>query len=184
MSRHCVAIIDMLKGPSRWGTPFMYPGAENIVPNLKKLTAFAHNNDSCVAVIKQYPDDPPYQRAEVSENAVRNDFVLGLQPDQAQGELSVVQKNRSQSAFAHTDFDRYLREKDCDTVVVTGVETNAGVRITASDALYHAYKVICISDCCASSTEFMHNAGLRDLEIFSEVITLQEYMYKYSRVRV
>lgn len=179
MSRHCIIIIDMPKGSSTWGT------AKHIVFNLKKLIAFAYNNDSCVVLVKPYPDDPPDRRAEVADkDDIRNDFVLGFRPDPARGEVLVVPKKRSPSAFAHTDFDRYLREKDCDTVVVTGVETNAGVRITASDALYHACKVICISDCCAASTEFMHKAGLRDLAVFSEMMTLQEYMYKYSRVRV
>lgn len=185
MSRHCITVMDILKEPSRWETPGRYPAAERVVSNLKRLITFGHDNDTCVAFI-QDPYLGDYLQGSPGgspKDTKSTDPVLGLHPDQARGELLVVQKNSRLSAFAYTDFDHYLREKSCDTVVVTGVETNAGVRITASDALYHAYKVICISDCCTSSSEFMHKAGLRDLEMFSEVVTLQEYMYKYSRVR-
>ena len=103
-----------------------------------------------------------------------SDFIPELKPREDLGDY-IVPKRRH-SAFAYTDFDLYLREEKIDTVVVTGVWTNVCVRSTASDALYHAYNVICIADCVASATEEMHLAGLRDMGLFAEIMTLEEYM--------
>lgn len=186
MGKHCITIIDMLKDFIGPDAPLRCPAGEDIVPNLQKLHAFAHENDINVVFVQEAhrPNDADFKVRPV--HAVRgtegSDFIPELRPDESKGDY-VVQKRRH-SAFAYTDFDLYLREEGCDTVVVTGVWTNVCVRSTASDALYHAYKVICISDCCASNTEAMHEAGLRDMELFAEVITLDEYMKKYAKSRV
>ena len=76
----------------------------------------------------------------------------------------------------YTDLDLYLREENIDTVVVTDVWTNVCVRCSASDASYRAYKVIGLSDCCASKDEEMHKSGLRDTAIFAKVMTSEEYI--------
>eukprot|EP00825_Cyclidium_porcatum_P042574 TRINITY_DN5862_c0_g1_i1.p2 TRINITY_DN5862_c0_g1~~TRINITY_DN5862_c0_g1_i1.p2 ORF type:complete len:132 (-),score=7.25 TRINITY_DN5862_c0_g1_i1:274-669(-) len=90
----------------------------------------------------------------------------------------IVQKRRH-STFSYTDFDLYCREEKIDTVVVTGVWTNVCVRSTASDALYHAYNVVAVSDCCASANEEMHQGGLRDMGLFAEIKTLEEYLREW-----
>ncbi len=50
------------------------------------------------------------------------------------------------------------------------------MRSTASDALYNAYRVITLADCCASKTEEMHEYGLNDLSIFTKVQNMKEFM--------
>ncbi|MNH29460.1 Maleamate amidohydrolase [compost metagenome] len=92
-------------------------------------------------------------------------------------------QKRRHSAFSYTDMDLFLREEGIDTVAVTGVWTNVCVRSTASDAMYHTYKVVCISDCCASKDEEMHLSGLRDIGIFGEVVTLEQYKEKNAVVK-
>jgi nicotinamidase-related amidase len=64
-----------------------------------------------------------------------------------------------------------------------GVWTNVCVRCSASDASYRAYKVIAISDCCASKDEEMHKAGLRDMAIFAKVMTSDEYISDWQNNR-
>jgi nicotinamidase-related amidase len=87
----------------------------------------------------------------------------------------VVQKRRH-SAFSYTDFDLFCREEEIDTVVLTGVWTNVCVRSTGSDALYHGYNVICLSDSTASKDDSMHESGLRDIDLFGDIMTTKEYM--------
>ncbi|MDA6131302.1 isochorismatase family protein, partial [Escherichia coli] len=69
----------------------------------------------------------------------------------------------------------FLREEEIDTVVLTGVWTNVCVRSTASDALYHGYNVICISDATASQDDDMHVSGLRDIDIFGDILSTENY---------
>ena len=100
-----------------------------------------------------------------------SDFIKELYPEEDE---YIVQKRRH-SGFAYTDLDLYLREENTNTVVVTGVWTNVCVRSTASDALYSAYKVIALSDGCASKTEEMHEYGLNDLGLFAKILTIDEF---------
>lgn len=186
MGRHAIAVIDMLNdfiGPQ---APLRCPAGEEIVPNIQKAVEFSRLNDDRVICVQEAhrKNDADFRVRPV--HAIKgtwgSDFIPDLKPDEAKGDY-IVQKRRH-SAFAYTDFDLYLREEECDTVVITGVWTNVCCRSTASDALYHAYKVICISDCNASATPEMHECGLRDIGLFGEVITLDEYIKKYAKTEL
>ncbi|GAV21914.1 cysteine hydrolase family protein [Carboxydothermus pertinax] len=179
--RHCIVIIDMLNDFIGPNAPLRCPDGEKIVPNLQKLVEFAHEKGINVVFVQEAhrKNDADFRVRPV--HAIKgtwgSDFIPELRPDEEKGDY-IVQKRRH-SAFAYTDLDLYLREEKIDTVVVTGVWTNVCVRSTASDALYHAYNVIAISDCCASKDEEMHQAGLRDMALFAEVMTLEEYMKEW-----
>lgn len=182
MGRHCIVVIDMLNDFIGKKVPLRCPAGEEIVANLQKLVEYARNNGDRVVFVQEAhrKNDADFKVRPV--HAIKgtwgSDFIPDLRPDEEKGDY-IVQKRRH-SAFAYTDFDLYLREEECDTVVVTGVWTNVCCRSTASDALYHAYKVIALSDCNASATEEMHQSGLRDMGLFAEVIKLKEYMEKYD----
>ena len=177
-NRHCIAVIDMLNdfiGPQ---APLRCPDGEKIVPNIRQLLDFARDNRVNICHIQEAHRQEDADFRVRPRHAIKgtwgSDFIPELKPQEDRGDY-IVPKRRH-SAFAYTDFDLYLREEKIDTVVVAGVWTNVCVRSTASDALYHAYNVICISDCVASATEEMHLAGLRDMGLFAEIMTLNEYM--------
>ncbi|MGE5454746.1 MAG: cysteine hydrolase family protein [Methylocystaceae bacterium] len=185
MGRHCITVIDMLNDFIGEKAPLRCPDGEKIVPALQKLVEFAHQDTDkfAVAFIQEAHRDKDADFRVRPRHAIKgswgSDFIPDLMPNFDKGDY-VVQKRRH-SAFAYTDFDLYCREEDVDTVVVTGVWTNVCVRSTASDALYHTYRVIAISDCCASATKEMHEAGLVDIGIFGRVMTLDEYMKEFGK---
>ncbi len=179
MPRHAILVIDMLNDFVGEKAPLRCPGADNIVPNLQKLFNWirTRNKDDVQIVHIQEAhrkNDADFRVRPV--HAVKgtwgSDFIKDLYPE---GEEYIVQKRRH-SGFAHTDLDLFLREENIDTVVVTGVWTNVCVRSTASDALYNAYKVITLSDGSASKTEEMHEYGLKDLSLFSKIMSIDEYI--------
>ncbi|MCL6460188.1 MAG: cysteine hydrolase [Gorillibacterium sp.] len=182
MSKHAVVIIDMLNDFIHPDGALTCPNGERIVPALQELIAFSHDNDIQVIFVQEA------HRAKDADFKVRpihaikgtwgSDFIAELQPQTDKGDY-VIQKRRH-SAFSYTDMDLFLREEGIDTVVVTGVWTNVCVRSTASDALYHTYAVKCISDCCASKDEDMHVSGLRDIGIFGEILTLEDYKSRFA----
>lgn len=179
MARHAILVIDMLNDFVGEKALLRCPGADDILPNLKKLFEWVRNkkNDDIHLVHIQEAhrkNDADFRVRPV--HAVKgtwgSDFIKELYPS---SEEYIVPKRRH-SGFAYTDLDLYLREENIDTVVVTGVWTNVCVRSTASDALYHAYKVITLSDCCASKTKEMHEYGLKDLSMFTKIMTIDEYI--------
>ncbi|KXG75109.1 cysteine hydrolase family protein [Thermotalea metallivorans] len=184
MARHAILVIDMLNDFIGEKAPLRCPGGDAIIPNLQKLFGWVRSRrDDNVQLVhiqeahRKNDADFRVRPVHAVKGTWGSDFIPELYP---QGDEYIVQKRRH-SGFAYTDLDLYLREENIDTVVVTGVWTNVCVRSTASDALYHAYKVITLSDGCASKTEEMHEYGLKDLSIFTKVMTIDEYIEAWEK---
>ena len=184
MSRHAILVIDMLNDFVGEKAPLRCPGGEEIVPNLQNLFQWVRSrkgDDVQLVFIQEAhrENDADFRVRPI--HAVKgtwgSDFIPELYPEK--GEY-IVQKRRH-SGFQHTDLDLFLREENIDTVVVTGVWTNVCVRSTATDALAKAYRVITLSDGCASKTKEMHQYGLNDLSIFSKVMTIGEYVQAWEK---
>lgn len=184
MTRHAILVIDMLNDFVGEKAPLRCPGGETIIPDLQKLFKWVRGregDDVQLVFIEEAhrENDADFRVRPV--HAVKgtwgSDFISELYPEK--GEY-IVQKRRH-SGFAYTDLDLYLREENIDTVVMTGVWTNVCVRSTATDALARAYKVITLSDGCASKTEEMHEYGLNDLSIFSKIMTIDEYIDAWEK---
>lgn len=184
MSRHAILVIDMLNDFVGEKAPLRCPGGETIIPDLQKLFKWVRNrkgDDVQLVHIEEAhrENDADFRVRPV--HAVRgtwgSDFIVELYPEK--GEY-IVPKRRH-SGFQYTDLELYLREEDIDTVVVTGVWTNVCVRSTATDALARAFRVITLSDGCASKTEEMHEYGLKDLSMFSKIMTIDEYIDAWER---
>lgn len=187
MKRHGIVVIDMLNDFVGEQAPLRCPGGEQIIPDLQRLFAWVRERNARGLDDVQLIHIQEAHRKNDADFRVRprhavkgtwgSDFIKELYPE---GEEYIVPKRRH-SGFAHTDLDLYLREENIDTVVVTGVWTNVCVRSTASDALYNAYKVITLSDGVHSKNDEMHEAGLRDLSIFTKVMTIDEYIDAWEK---
>jgi len=179
MTKHAILVIDMLNDFVGEKASLRCPGGETIIPDLQKVFKWvrARENDEIHLIHIQEAHrkndaDFRVRPRHAVDGTWGSDFISELYPE---GDEYIVKKRRH-SGFAHTDLDLYLREENIDTVVVTGVWTNVCVRSTATDALANAYKVITLSDGCASKTEEMHEYGLNDLSIFTKVMTIDEYI--------
>jgi nicotinamidase-related amidase len=176
--KHCVVIIDMLNDFIDEKGALLCKNGQRIVPKIRELVDFSHNQNIQVVHVQEAhrKNDRDFRVRPV--HAIKgtwgSEFIPELQPEEDKGDY-VVQKRRH-SAFSYTDFDLFLREEEIDTVVLTGVWTNVCVRSTASDALYHGYNVICISDATDSQTDEMHVSGLRDIDIFGDIMSTEEYI--------
>ncbi len=178
MAKHAILVIDMLNDFVAPGGALECPNARNIIPNLQSLFEWVRAREGDEVQLVHIEEAHRVNDADFKVRPVHavkgtwgSDFIPELQP--AEGEY-IVQKRRH-SGFAYTDLDLYLREEKIDTVVVTGVWTNMCVRSTASDAVYRTYKVIALSDGCESKNEELHQNGLRDMEFFAKVMTIDEY---------
>lgn len=74
------------------------------------------------------------------------------------GEPTVVK--RAVSAFAGSDLEVLLRAGDADTLLLAGFVTHFAVEGTARDAADRGYRVVTLSDCCASNGDARHQSSL------------------------
>jgi ureidoacrylate peracid hydrolase len=81
----------------------------------------------------------------------------------------IVQKHRY-SAFYGTDLEIVLRGMTVDTVVISGVLTNACCESTARDAMYRDFRVIFLSDLCATFDIPAYDGGTIPAEVVQRVV--------------
>lgn len=176
--KHALVVIDMLNDFIGEKATLRCENGEKIVTEIRKAIDFCHENNIQVIHVqdahRENDADFRVRPVHAIKGTWGSEFIPELQPEEDKGDY-VVQKRRH-SAFSYTDFDLFLREEGIDTVVLTGVWTNVCVRSTASDALYHGYNVIALSDATASQDEDMHRSGLRDMALFGQIITTDEYI--------
>jgi nicotinamidase-related amidase len=67
------------------------------------------------------------------------------------------------SAFHATDIDTRLRQRDVDSLVVTGLSTSGCVRATAVDGLQYDYPVVVPREAVGDRNADAHVANLFDL---------------------
>jgi biuret amidohydrolase len=67
------------------------------------------------------------------------------------------------SSFVGTLFDDMLRERNIDTLVVSGITTDCCVDCTVRDAFHRNYNVFVVADACAAYDEETHRAALNGL---------------------
>jgi nicotinamidase-related amidase len=175
--KHAIVVIDMLNDFIGEKATLRCESGEKIVPDIRRLVDFAHDNNIQVIHVQEAHREKDRDFRVRPVHAIKgtwgSQFIPELQPEEDKGDY-VVQKRRH-SAFSYTDFDLFCREEEIDTLVLTGVWTNVCVRSTASDGLYHGYNIICISDATASKDEDMHISGLRDIDIFGDIMTVDQY---------
>lgn len=182
MAKHAILVIDMLNDFVGETAKLRCPGGEKIIPDLQRLFRWVRDRrlegKDDVEIVhvqeahRKNDADFRVRPAHAVKGTWGSDFIPELYPN---NDEYIVQKRRH-SGFAHTDLDLYLREENIDTVVVSGVWTNVCVRSTATDALANAFKVVTLSDGVHSKNDEMHESGLRDLSIFTKVMTIDEYI--------
>jgi nicotinamidase-related amidase len=82
----------------------------------------------------------------------------------------IVLNHHRVSCFQGTELDVVLRGAAIDTLVLTGVATNLAVESTARAGADLGYRIVVVSDACATTSEHAHDASLASLAMFADVI--------------
>lgn len=94
----------------------------------------------------------------------------------------IVIKHRY-SAFKGTNLDLLLRSAGIQTVILTGVATNACVESTGRDAYMHDYYLVFVSDGTATTSPAAHQASLANIDqFFGQVASIDEIVGAWAAV--
>ncbi len=78
------------------------------------------------------------------------------------------------SPFYGTALESYLRTHHMEHVYFSGVATDLVVQSAARDAHDRDFEVYVLADCCADSDESTHNAALKSLAKFSNILSIAD----------
>jgi nicotinamidase-related amidase len=174
--RSALIVIDMQNAFVAEGSPLETPGARAMIPRLARLIEFARENKIPI-VWTQSDHRPPYGGVMLRKfPVIANDRILWqgepsfdmypkmLQPRPGERECVIVKHKFD--AFFETDLDAILRYHKVNTVIITGTATNVCCESTARAAYMRDYLVAFPHDANATFDEAMHQATLKNIDMF------------------
>jgi ureidoacrylate peracid hydrolase len=186
-SKCALLVIDMQND-------FVLPGAIMEVPRAKEqLPKIAQLIEACrelnmPVVYTVHETHPDYCALEIAafphlKEAGMRRGTPGAEVVDALSPLAneVVIRKRRFSAFYQTELELILRGMGVDTLIICGTVTNICCESTARDAFFRDFKVVFGNDICSALDEKTHNATLANMEIFGEVMRLDEIMQNLRR---
>lgn len=144
-------------------------GIRAIIPNINQLAAAMRAAGRPVIFgnvgVKADYSDTLYPYWKVPKVMERPFFVKGTWGAETVEELGPQSGDyeiigRSWNVFYATELDKLLRKLKVNTVIITGVHTDACALLTAHGAVEHGYYVVYVADATAALHEDDHMAGL------------------------
>jgi nicotinamidase-related amidase len=140
--------------------------AAQVVENSKKLAdAFRGQGAPFVYVrvdlndFMKLPVDQPHNLGDKPLPAIASEIApaAGFRP----GDILVTK--RHWGAFAGTDLEQQLKSRGIDTVVLTGISTNAGVESTARQGTGLGFAFVLVEDACSSQNAEHHRFAFENI---------------------
>lgn len=161
----CVDMQRMFREETPWRTPWM----DRILP---RVAAVCRHNPGRTIFTRFVPADKPgdgdgswsryWNKWSDMTLARLGPAMVDLAPELAAlVPPAEIADKRVYSPWMTADLDNILRSRDCDTLIVTGGETDVCVLSTVLGAVDRGYRVIVVADALFSSSDATHDAGLR-----------------------
>jgi nicotinamidase-related amidase len=140
--------------------------AAQVVENSKKLVdAFRVHGAPIVYVrvdlndFMNLPVDQPHSLGDEPLPAAASEIT----PSAGFRHGDILVTKRHWGAFAGTDLEQQLKSRGIDTVVLTGISTNAGVESTARQGTGLGFAFVLVEDACSSQNAEHHRFALNNI---------------------
>jgi ureidoacrylate peracid hydrolase len=185
-------VIDLQNAFMLPGMPSYLAGGVEIVPNVNRLAAALRAKGGTVVWTKHTYDQAWTVYNDFSGpdhlQAVRKAYKAGhvgheLHSSLAVDPVDLIIEKRRFSAFIHgsSDLESRLRNRDINTVIITGLASNACCECTARDAMMLNFQTVFVSDANCAKSDEEHNATLGNIfRLFGDVATTNDVI---SRLR-
>jgi nicotinamidase-related amidase len=140
--------------------------AAQVVENSKKLADAFRGQGAPVVYVRvdlndftNLPVDQPHNLGDKPLPAAASEITpsAGFQ----HGDILVTK--RHWGAFAGTDLEQQLKSRGIDTVVLTGISTNAGVESTARQGTGLGFAFVLVEDACSSQNAEHHRFAFENI---------------------
>jgi nicotinamidase-related amidase len=158
----CVDMQNLFAEDTPWNTPWM----KRVLPVVTRI-AERHPEQTVFTrfIPARHPDELPgnwrrfYRRwAELTLERIDRRLLELVPPLNRLVPPAVVIDKRVYSPFAEPDLPQLLRERQVDTLVITGAETDVCVLGAVVDAVDRGYRVVLAEDAICSSSDETHDA--------------------------
>ena len=181
-----LVVVDVVKGFTDPSCPLGSEAEEVVAANVALMDAFHEAGLPVVltTVIYHSDDQASVFRARVPAlNLLTPDSEWVQFDPRLPTQVTDLQlEKRHASSFHGTDLDDWLKSRNVDSLVVTGLTTSGCVRATAVDGLQNNYKVLVPREACGDRDPKAHEANLYDMNAkYADVVSLETVMNLLSR---
>jgi nicotinamidase-related amidase len=140
--------------------------AAQVVENSKKLAEAFRGQGAPVVYVRVDLND--FMNLPVDQSHNRGDKPLPaaaseIAPSAGFQHGDILVTKRHWGAFAGTDLEQQLRSRGIDTVVLTGISTNAGVESTARQGTGLGFAFVLVEDACSAQSAEHHHFAFENI---------------------
>jgi len=193
-------VVDMQNGFIEPGATIEIPTAREILPSVNRISRMIREVGGINIFLRFTVDQESLgswstlyrhfygeaMTARMIKTFSRDCHGYRIHPDIEVGERDLTLDKTRFGAFVPGTCKLHdvLREKDIDTLIITGTATNGCCESTAREAMQLNYKVIFVANANAAMTDTEHNSALNSLStVFAEVITCDQLIQRLATLR-
>jgi nicotinamidase-related amidase len=128
--------------------------------------------------MKEQKGDHP---SKLKPRRIHGSFGWQLMEPFAPREGDLVIDKRRPTMFIGNEFETVLANLRASAVVIIGCTTDGGVEATVRDGYYRGYFMVVARDCVGTYTEEGHDAALKRMERFADVVDAKELIGIWKR---
>jgi nicotinamidase-related amidase len=151
-ARTALVVIDLQKGIV--ATPSAPHSSEDVVRRSAHLAKLFREKEGTVVYVRvdmanilSLPVDAPFRAPDAPPPPASASEIV---PESGFEEDDVLITKRHWGAFAGTELEQILRKRGVDTVVITGISTNAGVESTVRQGTGLGFAFVVVEDACSA----------------------------------
>jgi nicotinamidase-related amidase len=139
-----------------------------------RQTPFLWKDEAAVWIRRGMKDQKVDHPSKLKPRRLLGSFGWNLMEPFKPGRDDVVIDKRRPTMFVGNEFETILSNLGRTTIVMIGCTTDGGVEATVREGFNRNYYMIVVRDCVGTYTEAGHDAALKRMERFAEIVDSKE----------
>jgi len=139
-----------------------------------RQTPFPCKNEAPVWIRRGMRDQQVDQPSKLKPRRLHGSFGWNIMAPFAPRPQDIVIDKRRPTMFIGNEFETIMSNLGLTTIVMIGCTTDGGVEATVREGFNRSYFMVIPRDCVGTYTEAGHNAALKRMERFAEIVESKE----------
>ena len=139
-----------------------------------RQTPFLWKDEAAVWIRRGMKDQKVDHPGKLKPRRLQGSFGWSLMEPFKPGENDMIIDKRRPTMFIGNEFETIMNNLRATTIVMIGCTTDGGVEATVREGFNRSYFMVIPRDCVGTYTEEGHNAALKRMDRFAEIVDSKE----------
>ena len=155
--------------------------AAKITTVYTRQTPFLWKDEAATWIRRAMNDQKIDHPSKLKSRRIKDSFGWQImEPFKPAANDFIIDKRRP-TMFIGNEFEAIMHNRGANTVVMIGCTTDGGVEMTVRDGHNRGYLMVIVRDCVGTYTEEGHNAALKRIERYADVVESKEIIEIWRR---